>query len=298
MGIAEVIPGVSGGTIAFITGIYEKLIDSIKAVGPELIRGYKTAGIKGAWNAINGGFLAALGAGMIIGLLSGVMGITYLIEHYPPAIWAFFFGLIVSSAIYIFRQISSFKAMEFIAIAVGFGIAYYVTIATPAHGSESLLMVFISGAIAISAMILPGVSGSFILLLMGMYMIVLPAVEKAVKHFDPAAIKTVLVFISGCIVGLAIFSRVISWVFKHHKNVALALLTGFMIGSLNKLWPWRNVIQTRINSKGEEVPFLENNVLPAAYEGNPMVITAVITLIAGLAVVFVLDYFGKKEEVV
>ncbi len=296
MGIAEVIPGVSGGTIAFITGIYETLINAIKSVGPELIRGFRADGIKGAWQAVNGGFLLALMVGMGIGLLSGVMGVTYLIEHYPPMIWAFFFGLIVSSAIYMFRQIPKFQMKEGIALLIGFGIAYYVTVATPAQGSDSLLMVFISGAIAISAMILPGISGSFILLLMGMYMIVLPAVEKAIKHFDPVAIKTVLVFAAGCAVGLAVFSRVISWIFKHYKYVAFALLTGFMLGSLNKLWPWRNVLQTRTNSKGLEVPFLEQNVLPADYAGTPMILAAIVAFLAGLAVVFALDYFDNKNK--
>lgn len=294
MGIAEVIPGVSGGTIAFITGIYEKLIDSIKAIGPGLAAPYRHGGIRAVWRTINGNFLLALGGGMAAGLLTGVVGVTYLLKHYPPVVWAFFFGLIVGSAIFVFRQLRHIGAQELLALAAGFGIAFYVTVATPAHGSDALWMVFISGAIAISAMLLPGISGSFILLLMGMYMVVLPAVKDSISKGDPHALTVSIIFILGCLVGLATFSRVISWIFKHHRQAALALLTGFMAGSLNKLWPWHNVVQTRLNSKGEAVPFITRNVWPADYAGDPLLLPVLIAFPAGLAVVFLLDRLGTK----
>jgi len=169
MGVAEVIPGVSGGTIAFITGIYEKLLNTIKAFGPGLISDFKLDGVKGVWSAINGNFLVMLLGGMALGVIVGVFAISYLLEVYPPIVWAFFFGLIIASAIYIARQITNWRIGEFLLLVIGAAIAYTITIVTPANGSESLPFVFICGAIAISALILPGISGSFILLLMGMY---------------------------------------------------------------------------------------------------------------------------------
>ncbi len=294
MGIAEVIPGVSGGTIAFITGIYERLINCIKAFGPGLLVTLKNEGIAGAWKAVDGGFLLKLLAGMAAGVIVGVLVVTKLLETYPQMLWAFFFGLIVASAIYIGRQVGKWGPVEIVSMLLATALSYYITIVSPSQGNEALWFVFISGAIAISALILPGISGSFILLLMGMYTFVLPTVKTALTTFDPAALKILVVFALGCMVGLMTFSRILSWTFKHFKSITLAALTGFMIGSLNKIWPWRNVLSTRENSKGEIVPFLEKSVLPGNFEGDPYLLAAVVFMILGFCSVFVIEKLGNK----
>ncbi|MEM1327424.1 MAG: DUF368 domain-containing protein [Bacteroidota bacterium] len=239
MGVAEVIPGVSGGTIAFITGIYEKLINTIKAFGPQLVQAWREGGMKQAWQTINGPFLIALAVGMVVGIVIGVLQITYLLEHYPIMLWAFFFGLIIASALYIGGQVKKWHIGSFVSLFIGAAVAYGITIAVPAEGNTALWFVFLSGTIAISALLLPGVSGSFVLLLLGMYTFIIPNVKNALQTFDSESLVILMVFAAGCLVGLATFSRILSWTFKHYENTTLALLTGFMLGSLNKIWPWR-----------------------------------------------------------
>ncbi|NNE29684.1 MAG: DUF368 domain-containing protein [Saprospiraceae bacterium] len=296
MGIAETIPGVSGGTIAFITGIYEDLLNSIKAFGPELISGFKDSGISGAWKAINGNFLVVLLIGMAVGLVSGVFGVVHLLENYPPVIWAFFFGLIIASVIYIGGQVEKWQAGELIGFVLATAIAFGVTVLTPAQGSEALWFVFISGAIAISALILPGISGSFMLLIMGMYSLIIPSLKSVLTEMDQASLIIILVFALGAIFGLASFSRILSWTFKNYRSVTLATLTGFMVGSLGKIWPWRNVLQYRTNSRGEQVPFIEDWVMPGQYEGDPLILFSVLAAVAGFSLVFFLSKFDEKTE--
>ena len=296
MGIAEVIPGVSGGTIAFITGIYEKLLNTIKAFSPSLFATFKESGVGGVWSAINGQFLITLAIGMGLGVIVGVFGVTHLLETYPEMLWAFFFGLIISSAIFIGKQVSAWSVVEIIALLVGIAIAFYITVANPAQGNEALWYVFLSGTIAISALMLPGISGSFILLIMGMYSFIIPTVKNALTTFDSESLLIMGVFAAGCLLGLMTFSRVLSWTFKHYKNPTLALLTGFMLGSLNKLWPWRNVLSTRVNSKGEVVPFIEQSVLPSAYEGNPYIIGVLVSMLIGFISVFIMERLGSKDQ--
>jgi putative membrane protein len=297
MGIAEVIPGVSGGTIAFITGIYERLINTIKTIlGPDLFAAFRRGGVRGAWREADGAFLLNLGIGMVAGIVVGVFGVTYLLEHYPVLLWAFFFGLIVASAIYIGRQVDRWQWRQITALVLGAAIAYYITVATPAQGSDALWMVFLAGAIAISALILPGISGSFMLLLMGMYTLIIPSVKSALQTFDTQSLIILVAFGLGCLVGLATFSRVLSWTFRHYRDTTLAMLTGFMIGSLNKIWPWRNVIATRVDSSGEEVPFLERSVLPQAFEGEPMIAGVIVLMLIGFFSVFLIERVGTGHE--
>ncbi len=307
MGIAEVIPGVSGGTIAFITGIYEKLLNTIKAFGPEAVAAFKDNGIKGFWEAINGTFLVALLIGMGIGIGVGVFGITHLMGTIPEVLWAFFFGLIIASAIYIGKQVQRWAPPEYVLIILGTLFAYYITTISPANGNEALWFVFLSGAIAISALILPGISGSFILLLMGMYTFVIPTVKDALTTFNTDSLIVLAVFGAGCLVGLMLFSRLLSWTFKNHQSKTLALLTGFMLGSLNKIWPWRNATDWLkdangaflLDSKGLKKVLTEENIAPWNYEivtqQDPMIVWAILAGIAGFSIVFVLEKMGKQE---
>lgn len=308
MGIAEVIPGVSGGTIAFITGIYETLLNTIKAFGPELFTAYKTAGISGAWKAINGAFLVNLMIGMAIGVVFGVLVVTQLLESFPVLLWAFFFGLIVASAIYIGKQVEKWNVLTISALIIGLAIAYGITVAVPAQGNPALWFVFLSGMIAISALILPGISGSFILLLMGMYTLIIPLVKKLLTDFDVASLMTVGVFGLGCIAGLMTFSRVLSWTFKNYPSPTLALLTGFMVGSLNKIWPWRvptawlkdaSTGEYILSSKGLKKVLSEDNISPSVYQNmtgeDAYLVLAIVMMLLGFASVFILERLGKEQ---
>lgn len=259
MGAADVVPGVSGGTIAFISGIYEELIDSIKSINHIALKTLFTQGIAAFWKHINGTFLAVLLIGIAISIVSLAKLISYLLQEQPVLIWSFFFGLILASTWFVAKKITKLDVTGVIAFIFGTAVAYYITIATPAQTPETWWFIFLSGAIAICAMILPGISGSFILLLMGKYHYVL----NAVKMLD---LKTIVLFTLGCGIGIISFAQVISWLFKKFHNATLALLTGFMVGSLNKVWPWKIVTEYRINSKGEMEPFLERSVTVREFE--------------------------------
>lgn len=294
MGIAEVIPGVSGGTIAFITGIYERLIVAIKSIGPDALQGFREGGLRGFWRVIQGEFLLFLLIGMALGIVVGTFAITWVLENYPPLLWAFFFGLIIASVLFVARQIAQWSTRIWASLIVGTLIAFLITVATPSQGTDALWFVFLSGSIAISAMLLPGVSGSFILLLLGMYPLILGSLRKVLETQDTASLIILGVFGAGCLVGLVFFSRFLTWLFKGYRDLTLSLLTGFMLGSLNKLWPWRLVESFRINSSGEEVPFLERNVLPVDYVGEPMLFGVIGSALLGFALVWVLERVGHK----
>ncbi len=307
MGIAEVIPGVSGGTIAFITGIYETLIDTIKNIlGPEVWTTLRREGLAAAWAKANGTFLSLLLAGMASGVIVGVFGISHLLENYPIMLWAFFFGLIIASAVYIGKQVKRWRYTEVLVLVAGTFLAYLITIASPAEGSTALGLVFISGVIAISALILPGISGSFILLLMGMYTIIIPTVKEALKTQAPDKLLVLGVFAAGCLIGLGVFSRILSWTFKNYHNETLALLTGFMLGSLNKIWPWRKPV-LGVNEAGETVTIQpgmeiekvikEVNLMPGQYAaevGDSFLLGALLAMALGMAIVFILDRLDER----
>jgi putative membrane protein len=308
MGMAEVVPGVSGGTIAFITGIYERLIQDIKTVSTLPFGVWRKDGIKAFWTHIDGNFLVTLLLGMVFGLVVGIFGISYLLKNYPPVIWGFFFGLIISSAIYIGKKIAPWTLKEVIFLIIGIIVAFLITSFSPVEGTESLLFVFFSGMIAISALILPGISGSFILLLLGMYTYVLHTVKDAITLFEMQSILVVIIFGLGCLTGLALFSRLLSWTFKNFRNPTLAILTGFMIGSLNRIWPWRNPIKWLDEHSGNLLTALpqefdpenikvvqETNVLPATYLGDPFTLWVIVSTIIGLAIVFLFSFIKSEE---
>lgn len=288
MGAADVVPGVSGGTIAFISGIYEELIDTLKSIDLNAAKLLLTGKIKEFWKAVNGNFLAAVFSGIVISVLSLARVLGYLLENHPVLIWSFFFGLILASALLVGRKIKEWGTPKYIALLLGAAIAFYITVATPATTPTALWFVFLSGALAICAMILPGISGSFILLLLGQYRFILDSISAL--RADVLA-----VFLAGCAVGLLSFSRLLSWMFDKYHDLTVALLTGFMIGSLNKVWPWKNVLSYRTNSHGEEVPFLEKSVLPGGFEGDPQIAAAVALVIAGFALIYYLERLSIRK---
>lgn len=296
MGIAEIIPGVSGGTIAFITGIYERFINALKSFDLSLIKKLREEGIGGVWKAIDGNFLVTLVGGMAVSILLFVRLITYLIAEHPLLLWAFFFGLIAASAVFIGRQISKWDATSIIALLLGTVVAYVITVASPSNGSENLFIIFLAGIVAISAMLLPGLSGSFVLLLLGMYTII----WGGIKDLNLAIVGA---FAAGCVVGILSFARVLSWAFKNYRNTTLATLTGFMIGSLNRVWPWQHVLEYRTNSHGEEVPKFTKSILPndfaelgienLPYGTDPQILPVIGLIVVGFVVVLLLERFSK-----
>lgn len=299
IGVAESIPGVSGGTIAFITGIYERILNCIKAFTPALWGVFKQKGIKGVWEAIDGTFLFFLLGGMAAGLIGGVFGITYLLEHHPIPIWSFFFGLIIASSIFIARQIPRWRLPEIIGVVVGAVAAYIITILPMGSGTESLLFVFFSAILAISALMLPGISGSFVLLLLGMYDYIIPMVKTALTTFEGKAFLVLSVFAMGCLVGLLSFARVLSWLFKNFRNVTFATMTGFMLGSLNKIWPWRIATQFHVTKSGEKKVMYEENYMPFSYEEaaqqSAYLWLAILAMLVGIFLVFIIEKMGSKQ---
>lgn len=311
MGIAETIPGVSGGTIAFITGLYDNLLESIKAFKPSLIGTWKRQGFKAVWKEINGNFLAALLAGMVIGIGIGLVAVEKLLESYPPVVWAFFFGLIIASIIYVGKQISKWNLGPIVALIIGIAIAFGITLLPIGQVNESLWFVFVCGAIAVSALILPGISGSFILLLMGMYSYVLHDTlkEGLLTNHETSALVTMIVFGLGMIVGLVTMARFLTWSLNTHKDMTLAILTGFMIGALNKLWPWRipekvmdtndNVVDFTLGMEYDKV-ITASSSTPGNYLinfGQPeFLIPSIIFFVLGVVLVLGLDKFSIKKE--
>jgi len=311
MGIAEVIPGVSGGTIAFITGIYETLLNSIKAFSPSLLTTLKKDGIAGVWRKINGNFLVALVLGMGIGAVSMLKIVTNLLHTRPVLLWAFFFGLIIASVVYIGRQITKWGPLEAILLVIGAILTYWVTTISPVEASGSYVMIFFGGMIAICAFILPGISGSFMLLLMGLYTVVIPAV-KSLTEMNFEQLPMVIVFAAGCLIGLLSFSHVVSWTFKNFRNQTLALLTGVMLGSLGKIWPWRIPVRGVDESyKVTTDPNLmekvieETKVLPAKFHEygqslNPTqgseTVLCIAFMVVGIVAVVIMSTLGNKSN--
>lgn len=291
MGAADVIPGVSGGTIAFITGIYEELINSIKSVNVTALKLLLTGKVGEFWKAINGTFLFSLFLGVGISIISLAKGLKYLLDHHPILVWSFFFGLVIASAIYVAKTITKWNPATILSGIAGIIIAYAITVITPAEANTTYWFIFLSGAIAICAMILPGISGSFILVLLGMYKFIL----ESVSDFKIAVILT---FLSGAAIGIISFSNILSWLLKKYHNLTIAMLSGFMIGSLNKVWPWKEVVETFTDRHGEIKPLVESNVFPGTYEqitGNhAFLLGAIVLAIIGFALIFIIENIANK----
>ena len=286
MGAADIVPGVSGGTIALITGIYEELINSLKSVTPAKIMLLFKQGPKAFWSSINGTFLSVLLLGIVTSLISLSHALSFLIREYPTLIWSFFFGLVLASGLWLLRQCQLRSLVSQVSLFVGIAIAFMVTSGRPLDIEATPFMLFISGALAICAMILPGISGSFILLLLGVYTPVL----LAIKSLDWG---TMLIFAAGCGTGLLSFVHLLSFLLNRFHAIALASLTGFLFGSLNALWPWKKIVETYTSSKGLEKPLVQQNVWPTQFEvvtgQDSMWVFALMCLALGCLIVFLLE---------
>lgn len=307
MGIAEVIPGVSGGTLAFITGIYEQLLDTIKAVDFKLVKLILTGDFKQAWEKVNGMFLLYLMIGMFIGVVVGVFGVTYLLDKYPEVLWALFFGCILASIPFMLSQINKITPIAIIGFVIAAIVAGYICFLQPVQATNSPLYILLAGSIAISALILPGVSGSFMLVLLGLYTTVIPSIKGFLTTFDFKYFSIIFMFGLGCLIGLAVFSRLLSYVFKKYTDVTLAVLSGFMLGSLLKVWPWRTPTRVLDEVSGEFRDILPSELnrdifhsevlkivaerfdLPGSYFSDPYTLASLIAFFIGAMSIYVLS---------
>lgn len=283
MGAADVVPGVSGGTIAFIAGIYDELIDSIKSINIASLKLLFTGKFRAFWKAVNGNFLLSLIIGIGVSIFSLARILTQLLQEHPSMVFAFFFGLVVASAWFVSKDIQQWNWKTVLSLIVGIAAAFWITSATSAQTPETYWFIFICGFVAICAMILPGISGSFILLLMGKYAFIM----EAVKNMDVAVLG---VFAVGAVLGITSFARLLSYTLRKFRAVTLAVLTGFIIGSLNKVWPWKETVESYIDSHGVEKPLAESNILPDAFPWQ-----AILLALAGFFLVWGLEKLSKRK---
>jgi len=310
MGIAEAIPGVSGGTLAFITGIYEELLRTIRSITISNLRLILTDR-KAFWAAINGPFLLFLFAGMALGLIFGVLVISHLLEHHQNVLWSFFFGLVLASAVYLAKDVR-WSRTNMVAALLGIALALAVTSLTPASGSDHPLYLFVAGCIAISALMLPGLSGSFLLLILGLYDQIITAVKSLITEQDLDQLIPLTIFGSGVLVGLFSFARVLTFLFKKYPSTTIATMIGILIGSLSKLWPWKMIhsaynketkVIDQINAvslpEGIEYKVLsESPVWPWIYgkTADPEYILIILALLIGSALVLAMHFFATERK--
>lgn len=289
MGAADIVPGVSGGTIAFITGIYDRLLGAINAVNLSALKTLRSQGVAAAWKQIDGTFLMSLFLGMLTSIILLSSPITYLLQNHPVLIWSFFFGLVLASIWLVGKQIHKYDFWLVLIFISGAVLAYWITTLEVLTGSDNLLYIFIAGSIAICAMILPGISGAFILLILGVYQIIINAIHDR-------DLKMIAVFGLGCIIGLLSFSRLLKWLLNNKRAQTLAVLTGFLLGSLNKIWPWKNKYGSapvHIHSDGRE-EWLMKPVLPSNFDGENQFVFALSLFLFGVLFILLMSRFEKK----
>lgn len=289
MGAADVVPGVSGGTMAFILGIYEELIASIREFGqPPFLRALARFRIREAIEIVNLRFLLAVLGGIGLAVLTLARGLEWLLEHHPTLVWSFFFGLVLASVFAVARRIARWRPALILAGIAGAVFAYILVGLVPVQTPDTWWFLFISGAVAICAMILPGISGAFILVLLGKYAYVLNAVNRR-------DIVDIFWVGAGAAVGIISFAQVLGWLFRRFHDLTVAVLTGLMVGSLRKVWPWKIDLAYMTGRHGERIPTVQQNVLPDALTGD--VVAAIGLAIAGLAIVLLLDWWaGRKMD--
>lgn len=291
MGAADVVPGVSGGTIAFITGIYEELIRSLNNINLGALKILFKEGIKSFWKHINGTFFVFLFGGIGVSILLLADCVDYLLKNEPVMLWSFFFGLIIASVWLIGKTIRQWNAGVIISLLIGTGVAFYIATIQTVAEVDAQWYIVLSGAIAICAMILPGVSGSFILVLLGSYQVVIGAIKE--KEFLILGL-----FALGCVIGLLTFARVLKILFDKFKEITIAVLTGFMIGSLWKVWPWKNEITSKVlavHSDGE-IDYATRNVMPGDFSGENQLLYAILCAVGGLLLIVILERFAPKSD--
>jgi putative membrane protein len=293
MGAAEVVPGVSGGTIAFVSGFYERLVNGIARLTPFSLLELPKIGFATWWKKYDLGFLFVLFGAMLVSILILARGVSYLLAEHPVGIWSFFFGLVLSSIFVVGRRLLPLSVESGLAFVVGVAVGMVVVRIIPFEAEISGFTLFAGGCIAVCAWILPGLSGSFLLLVLGLYQTVI----AAIKNFE---LLTLGYLGLGCVVGLMCFSRILTVLLARFYDVTVALLVGFMLGSLTKIWPWKHTTSYQIKHDGGQIPVVQEPVLPGAYAqltgGDPEVVLALAALVTGVLVIFLMDRFAFLKE--
>ena len=292
MGTANVIPGVSGGTMALIHGIYEDLVDAINSADATFIKDFITFRWKSAFERLHWRFLLPLGIGVALAVVSLARVIPYLLEHHRPPVTAFFLGLILASTGTIAREIPRWTTGTTLAGLAAAGLSFWVVGLIPLQTPNSLWFLFLCGVLAIMAMLLPGISGAFILLVLGKYTYVLGAIQALVYHLRMSALLPLTVFAVGCVIGLVALARAMAYALEHHRGLTMAVLVGLMLGSVRKLWPWREVVRT-LEVGHKVVPVEEANRWPSQLDGQVALVG--LTFLAGVALVLVLERLAQPR---
>lgn len=291
MGAADVVPGISGGTIAFISGIYEELLQSIKSIDAEALRLLSRFRIAEFWQKINGSFLVVLFSGILTSLLILSRVILYVLRNYPIFIWSFFFGVILISALLVLRKITDWKMNSILPLFLGIAIVYLLTRVSPVQTPDNLFFIFFAGLVTALAMILPGVSGAFILILLGKYQLM----AGSLREFN---LPVLAVFVAGSVAGLLSFSRILTGILKNYHNATVALLAGFMLGALNKVWPWRQVLEYVTDREGKQIPAIDKSILPWNYfeltGKDPQVFQAIMMMAVGVFIVVLIEKIADR----
>jgi len=293
MGAAEVVPGVSGGTIAFVSGFYERLVNGIARLTPFSLLELPKIGFVTWWKKYDLGFLFVLFGAMLVSILILARGVSYLLAEHPVGIWSFFFGLVLSSIFVVGRRLLPLSVESGLALGVGAAVGIVVVRIIPFEAEISGLTLFAGGCIAVCAWILPGLSGSFLLLVLGLYQTVI----TAIKNFE---LLTLCYVGLGSVVGLMCFSRILTVLLARFYDVTVALLVGFMLGSLTKIWPWKHTTSYQIKHDGSQIPVVQEPVLPGAYEqltgADPEIVLALVALVTGFFVISLMDRFAFLKE--
>lgn len=291
IGIADAVPGVSGGTIAFITGIYEELLHSLNEVDRDAFRLLIRFRLAGLWKKINGNFLLTVSAGVITSLLVLVSVIFNLIAHYPVLVGSFFFGVIFASVALVLKEIKAWGYKPIVAFAASAVIGYFITTLSPMETTDAYWFVFICGALATCPMIFPGISGAFILVLLGKY-------QFMINSLTELNLGVIFIFSAGGILGLLGFARLITWVLDHYHHVTVAVLAGFILGSLNKVWPWRQALEFATTRKGSQVAVFDKSILPWHFLSetgrDPQLFQAILMMALGVCIVIVTERIATR----
>jgi putative membrane protein len=287
MGASDVVPGVSGGTMAFILGIYEELIDAIKSFDLKSLQFLVTLKLRPLLDRISWQFLLAVGIGILAAIFTLSRLLSWLLQNRPVFIWSFFLGLILASVLSVSRRVEAWKILTGLCLVGGTLGSYFLVGLVPVSTPNDYWFLFLCGAVAICAMILPGISGSYILVLLGKYQYVL----DAVNHRDFLILGLVAI---GACVGIIAFSRILGWLLKNYHDLMVATLIGLMIGSLRKVWPWKETLESVVDSHGQIVPLVQSNILPGQWNGE--VLAALSLMAAGLLAVLFLDWLGNRIQ--
>lgn len=293
MGTADLMPGVSGGTIALILGVYKELIQSIDSINLKNLRSLKKNGIRYFWSKINGNFLSVLFFGVIIAIICLSFVIDWLIKEYPIPLWSFFSGLLLASIFILKNELRQWGIFNSLMLIFSAALSFFLTQMTPVNGQISLFYLFVSGFFGIIAMILPGISGAYILIIMGAYSTIIGLIKDVLTSLTKMQVELMIptftklsVFVLGIILGLRIFASILKWLFEKEHDKTMTVLIGLMIGALHKIWPWQQKYEWVL---GENTKTLTKPISPFEYLGDPQLTLAIIFFVIGLCFVWILE---------